>query len=336
MVLGEFLRRLRRLHRLLWMDDRASTLEERLQNQADALRSQDKMLRDQASASQQQIDTLHKQVTVLQEQIDTLHKQANESQKHVKTLRVQTNRSAGELEALKSNMEVSEELIGEFKEWKTHNLLPDSPLVTVVVATYNRAGLLAERCIPSVLGQTYENLELVVVGDGCTDETEEVLRGIRDPRLRFVNLAERQAYPENPLHRWMVAGIPAMNQGLSMAGGDYITHLDDDDEYLPERLEKLVEFAADNECDFVWHPFWVEEEGGWALKQATRFSRAQVTTSSVLYRSWFRKIPWDMRSYRLDEPGDWNRFRKIKYMDPVSMRYSEPLLKHYRERSQSP
>lgn len=313
---------MKRLHRLLWMDERVSALEDRRREQAEALRTQDKMLRDQISASQKQIDALQKQDKTLREQY--------------KTLREQYDRSAGELEALKSNLEVSEELVEEFRAWKARNPVPDSPLVTVVVATYNRAGLLTERCVPSVLGQTYENLELVVVGDGCTDETEEVVQGIRDPRLRFVNLDERQAYPENPLHRWMVAGIPAMNRGLSMAEGDYITHLDDDDEYLPDRLEKLVGFAADNECDFVWHPFWVEEGDDWVLNEAPRFSRAQVTTSSVLYRSWFKEIPWDMRAYRLDEPGDWNRFRKIKYLDPVKMRYPEPLLKHYREKNQDP
>ncbi len=327
----EVLKRMRRLHRLLWMDDRASSIEhrvtsmeERLRNQTDTLRAQDTLLRDQT-----------RQALAFRKQVESLQEQARASQKQVKTLRDQLNRSAGELEALKSDLEVPEELAEEFHTWKSRNLLPDDPLVTVVVATYNRAELLVERCLPSILNQTYENLEVVVVGDGCTDDTEEAIKGIRDPRLSFVNLDERQAYPSNPLHFWMVAGTPAMNHGLSLARGEYITHLDDDDEYTQDRLQKLVEFAAENACDFVWHPFWVEEGDEWVLNEAARFSRAQITTSSVLYRSWFKKIPWDIRAYRLSEPGDWNRFRKIKHLDPVKMRYPEPLLKHYRERSQS-
>lgn len=240
-----------------------------------------------------------------------------------------------QLDNLKSSREVSGELIEEFHQWKAQNQIPDHPLITVVVATYNRAELLLERCVPSVLGQTYENLELIVVGDGCTDETEKNMQTIKDPRLRFVNLPERGQYPKDPRRRWMVAGTPAMNKGLSMAGGDFITHLDDDDEYVPDRLEKLTRFAAENECDFVWHPFWAEREDGvWKVNRALRFTHFQVTTSSVFYRSWFKKIPWDMQAYLLNEPGDWNRLRKIRYFRPVSMRYPEPLLKHYREKTQ--
>ena len=109
--------------------------------------------------------------------------------------------------------------------------------------------------------------------------------------------------------------------------------LDHDDEYLPDRLEKLVGFATKNDCDFVWHPFWWEdEEGHWQLWEAPSFSYRQVTNASVLYRSWFKRFKSDMDAHRLVEPGDWNRFRKIKYLDPVSMRYPEPLSCHYRER----
>lgn len=115
-----------------------------------------------------------------------------------------------------------------------------------------------------------------------------------------------------------------------MAQGDYVTQLDDDDEYLPERLEKLIAFAVENDCDFVWHPYWVEEDGGRRLVKAEGFSYGQVTNASAFYRSWFKKIEADIDSHRLMEPGDWNRFRKIKYINPVCMRYPEPLLKYHR------
>ena len=272
----------------------------------------------------------------LQQQGENQRKRNNDLQRRVRILELKLEHFEEQVDLLKSSFEVPHDLVEDFFEWKARTPIPSKPLVTVAVATYNRARLLTERCIPSVLGQTYDNLELIVVGDGCTDETKEAMVEIRDPRLTFVNLPERGTYPADPTRRWMVAGTEAMNKAMSMARGDFVTHLDDDDEYMPDRLEKLVEFAIDNRCDFVWHPLWFEdEEGHWELIEAPRFAYTQVTTSAVFYRSWFTKIEWNIAAHRLMEPGDWNRFRRIKYIGPVIMRYPEPLLKHYRQMNQS-
>lgn len=232
----------------------------------------------------------------------------------------------------KSSFEVPPAWIDELAEWRARVPIPPQPLVSVCVATYERAHLLLERSLPSVLAQTYTNFELIVVGDGCADNTAAAVASIADPRLRFVNLPERGRYPADPLRRWMVAGTPAMNHALALARGDYVTHLDDDDEYLPERLEKLVEFAASNGCDAIWHPFWIENPAGqWAMIAAPTFALRQVTTGSVFYRSWFTRIKWDMEAHRLGEPGDWHRYRKFIYLGATLRRYPEPLLKHYKE-----
>jgi glycosyltransferase involved in cell wall biosynthesis len=239
-----------------------------------------------------------------------------------------------EVEWLKSSLDVPPELVDQFMDWKAHNPIPKEPLVTVTVATYNRARLLTEKCIPSILSQTYKKLQLIVVGDGCTDETEKLVRSIKDPRLKFHNLTERGSYPSDNERRWMVAGVTAANKAFEMVDGDYLTHLDDDDEYVPERVEKLLDFALANQCDLVWHPFWWEQpDGNWIMNEAVGFAPEQVTNGSVFYRSWLRKIEFDVNSHRLKEPADWNRFRRMKYLGLVSMRYPEPLLKHYRERS---
>src|SRR5713226_5860303 len=119
------------------------------------------------------------------------------------------SRTESQLDALKSSLEVPQEMVDEFFAWKSQNPIPPHPLVTVIVATYNRSRLLTERCIPSILGQSYDNLELIIVGDGCTDDTEELLSQLNDPRLRFYNLPERGRYPSDPLRRLMVAGAPA-------------------------------------------------------------------------------------------------------------------------------
>jgi glycosyltransferase involved in cell wall biosynthesis len=252
-----------------------------------------------------------------------------------RTARIEMVALQAQVSHLLSLAEVPEELTDEYLRWKECNPVPNQPLVSVCVATYNRSHLLTERCIASVLQQTYDRLELIVVGDGCTDDTEEVVSRIQDPRLRFVNLRQRGTYPADPMLRWMVAGTPPLNHALSIAQGHYITHLDDDDEYLPDRLEKLVAFAMKQECDFVWHPFFQEHlPDQWIVHEANDLALGQVTTSSVFYRSWFTRITLNPDAYRLREPGDWNRFRRIKRIAPVAVRFPEPLLRHYREHMQ--
>jgi glycosyltransferase involved in cell wall biosynthesis len=209
------------------------------------------------------------------------------------------------------------------------------PLVTVCIATYNRAELVTTRAIPSLLAQDYKNLQVLVVGDGCTDDTPARVASIRDARVSFVNLAERGRYPQDPLRRWMVAGSAAMNEGLRLAEGDFVGHLDDDDEHLPQRISTLVTRLKASRSDLVWHPFWTERPHGWELVEGAEFRRKGVTTGSTLYHRWLTRIPWDLAAHRLAEGGDWNRLRKFRYIGAKVEREPTPLLRHFRERAQA-
>lgn len=211
------------------------------------------------------------------------------------------------------------------------------PLVSICVGTYNRAELLTTRCLASLLAQTYRNLDIVVVGDACTDDTEERVRALRDRRIRFVNLPVRGPYPSHPKLRWFVAGTASINAALALSRGTFITHLDDDDEHAPDRVEKLLRFAIAGRYAFVWHPFFMQNaDGRWTLRDCPRFEKGGVTTSSVFYHHWFRRLPWNPRAYRFYEPGDWNRFRRFRALGVRAARYPEALLHHYRERLQAP
>lgn len=210
-----------------------------------------------------------------------------------------------------------------------------NPLVSVCIATYNRGPLLIERSLKSILAQSYQNLEVIVVGDCCTDDTVERMAKISDPRVKFVNLQNRFPYPEVPRLRWMVAGTAAVNCALGMVQGDFITHLDDDDEHTSDRISKLVDFIRDTRADFVWHPFEYETPSGeWHVNEALHFRFKNVSTSSVLYHKWFRHILWDDQAYKLLEPGDWNRFRKFRFIGAKALRYQDVMLRHYREQNQ--
>ncbi len=103
----------------------------------------------------------------------------------------------------------------------------NTPSVSVVLPTYNRAHTLP-RAIASVLAQDARDLELLVVDDGSTDDTRQVVGGINDPRLRYLQR------PRN--------GGPAAarNTGLAHARGEYIAFQDSDDEWLPLKLNKQL------------------------------------------------------------------------------------------------
>jgi glycosyltransferase involved in cell wall biosynthesis len=101
------------------------------------------------------------------------------------------------------------------------------PLVSVIIPTHNRARLVA-RAIESVLNQTYKHLEIIVVDDASTDNTKEVIAGYDDPRISYL-LNERN-----------IKAPASRNRGIKIAKGQYISFLDDDDELLPQKIEKQV------------------------------------------------------------------------------------------------
>ncbi len=101
------------------------------------------------------------------------------------------------------------------------------PTVSVIIPTYNRAYLVG-RSIQSVLNQTYQDFELIVVDDASTDGTEDVVRSFNDKRIRYLK------------HDKNKGGAAARNTGIIAARGEYIAFQDSDDEWVPEKLEKQM------------------------------------------------------------------------------------------------
>lgn len=104
----------------------------------------------------------------------------------------------------------------------------EAPLVSVVVATYNWSNVL-RLAIASALAQTYPHLEVVVVGDGCTDDSEEVVASFGDPRVRWHNLPANTGSQSLP-----------NNKGIELARGEYVAYLGHDDIWLPSHLALLM------------------------------------------------------------------------------------------------
>jgi hypothetical protein len=129
------------------------------------------------------------------------------------------------------------------------------PLVSVVMRTYDNYRMLAERSIPSVLAQTYQNFEVIVVGDNAPPEAAAVVDKIGDERITYHNLNRRGPYPRDPKALWFVAGVPPYNEALRRARGRWIAPLDDDDEFRPDHIEALLTHARREELELTYGKF---------------------------------------------------------------------------------
>lgn len=130
------------------------------------------------------------------------------------------------------------------------------PLVSVVVPTYKRADRLC-RALNSILGQTYSNLEVLVVNDNVPGSeydsaTESALADIQknDSRLRVVHTPGQ------------TGGGAARNFACRQAKGEYLAFLDDDDEFLPDKVESQLAFMQQNTLDMSWQDVsWYDDDG---------------------------------------------------------------------------
>ncbi len=111
------------------------------------------------------------------------------------------------------------------------------PLVSVVLPTYNRAHCLP-RAVESVLRQTFDSLELIVVDDCSTDDTIAYLKRIRDPRVRWIH------------HEYNRGGAAARNTGVAAASADTIAFQDSDDEWCVTMLERQMRKRSEMGDDF--------------------------------------------------------------------------------------
>ena len=114
-----------------------------------------------------------------------------------------------------------------------------SPLVSVIIPVHNTAAFLSD-ALDSVLQQTYTNFEVLLIDDGSTDNIKEVLEAYQHKNLFY--------------HYQTQQGIgSARNQGIKRAKGDYLTFLDADDQWYPQKLEEqLAVFQKDSQLDFLF------------------------------------------------------------------------------------
>ena len=160
------------------------------------------------------------------------------------------------------------------------------PTVSVVIPTFNRAHLIT-CAIKSILAQTYQDFEIIVVDDGSLDETEKSIQKCEDNRIKYIK------------HQKTKGPGAARNSGIDASSGDYIAFLDSDDEWLPTKLEKQVNlFKKDaektglvycgveliNQCNRIVIERWIPKNRGYVFEKNLSANFIVSGSSTVMVR----------------------------------------------------
>lgn len=153
------------------------------------------------------------------------------------------------------------------------------PLISVIIPTYNQAKYL-EAAIRSVLGQTFQDFEILVVDDGSTDCTSQVVHGVSDFRIQYIR-QENQGLSA------------ARNTGIAASTGRYLAFLDSDDIFLPTKLEHQLRFLESHPgCDLVAGGFIYIDERGDTIRENHLWKKIP----SLDYDTWLYRVPYVIHS----------------------------------------
>lgn len=188
------------------------------------------------------------------------------------------------------------------------------PMVSVILPTYNRAEFLGE-AISSVLDQSFKNFELLVIDDGSTDQTPQLVEKFSDPRLIYLSQSNK-------------GRSAARNYGLSNASGSHIAFLDSDDVYLNSKLELQVDYMNEHpEFDMIYtsaycidrkgnqfdeQPYIAVSEGN-IYKQVAFFRPLTITLPTVMLRREVLDAVgyFDESMERFEDTDLWRRIAKV-------------------------
>lgn len=204
-----------------------------------------------------------------------------------------------------------------------------SPLVSIVITCYNYADYVAD-AIESVLAQTYKNIELIVINDGSTDASGDIITKLqKEHGFRYVDNVNQGI-------------IRTRNLGVSLAKGDYELQLDADDTLDPTYVEKCVNAALEHKADIVYTQYAVFGRVEFSSQQVDHNIEVlkhdnYIHASALVKRSLLGDNPYDQY---LDDKGneDWDLFLDLCLDGASAKLIDEPLLnyrKHTEKRSRS-
>jgi len=202
-----------------------------------------------------------------------------------------------------------------------------NPLVSVVIPTYNRENHIIT-AVTSVLNQTYQNFEIIIIDDGSTDRTVEFAKSIADPRIKVMELSKN------------TGGTWPRNVGIEKSKGEYIALLDSDDEWHCQKLEKQLDFVKDVDTDrfLCFTDLYLFNEKKEKLRVNTPFGQTQdimdyifidnncVQTSSFLFPNQLGKeILFDTT---VRKHQDWDFCLRLREAKTKFYHLPEPLIRY--------
>lgn len=209
-----------------------------------------------------------------------------------------------------------------------------SPLVTVRIPTYGATDDLLARAIPSALAGAYPNVEILVCSDGPQPHARVAVESVADARVRYIELEQRPAYPSWPENFWRSAGTFAANRLLDEARGSFIAPLDHDDAFTHNHIPRLLGALRDHGGDFVYGQAMTEwPQGDWRLHGTAPLVYGEVIHAAVMYSARVAHMRYDPDAWLLDEPVDWNLWRRMRDIGAVMCHLAEPIAVHFKERS---
>ena len=186
--------------------------------------------------------------------------------------------------------------------------------VSAIVLTYNRAHMVKE-AIDSILNQTFKDFELVIVDNYSSDNTESVVASYTDKRIRYF---------KNQNHGFM--GVNR-NFGIEKSGGEYIAFLDDDDIWLPEKLEKQVGLLDSNrELGLIYSDCYITDSNGNVTESTYFYGRKPVRGNAFDELLQYDPVPMPAATIRkevLDRVGVFNPKYKIALDYDLWLRIAE-------------
>jgi glycosyltransferase involved in cell wall biosynthesis len=192
--------------------------------------------------------------------------------------------------------------------FKDYSVNSDKPLVSIIIATYNRSDILVNRTLPSILSQTYKNIEVVIIGDKCIDNTPKILANFSDKRVKFYDLKKRGKYPQHIKDRWFVQGSVPRNFGMKIAKGDWFIFISDDDILYPDHVDTLLKNALELNVEFLSASYETIKNGIKIIVDPVDFGFGNNIKKiggmqTWIYKSYLKFFKWNKDSWR----KSWNR-----------------------------